>query len=332
MPVKVLLDTDIGSDIDDAVCLAYLLAQPECDLVGISCMTSNATRAYQLAGEYRRRGRTVVLGGVHPTLLPDEALQYCDAVVVGEAEGVWEQVVADVQARQLQRVYHQPYPSLERYISMGNRRNTKKRLFDVVPVMTTRGCPYNCEFCCVHDIFGRRIRHLPVDNVVRDIQESGGKIFIFLDDNIIGAGRKCIDRAYRFFNRLKDTGIEWAGQTCLNIVEHDGLLKAAARSGAKVFLIGFESTHEDALLLMNKQINLRPGTRNFKDAIRKIHDHGIAIIGGIMFGTDVDTNSNVLGILPSYIRIFPVGLSPSPEFFFFFSHFLYPQMSEWGVF
>jgi len=254
----------------------------DCDLVGISCMTSNAVRAYELAGEYRRRGRTVVLGGVHPTLLPDEALRHCDAVVVGEAEGVWEQVVADVQARRLQRVYHCPYPSLERYISMGNRRNTKKRLFDVVPVMTTRGCPYNCEFCCVHDIFGRRIRHLPVDNVVRDIEESGGKIFIFLDDNIIG------DPVYakQLFRAVKPLKIKWAGQASVSFIKDEEMMRLASESGCKGLFFGLETVSQTELNRMRKSIK---ELDKIGEAVQKVKDFGIYFHASMIFGFDSDT-------------------------------------------
>lgn len=117
----------------------------ECDLVGISCMTANAPWAYALSEEFRKRGKKVVLGGVHPTILPEEALRHADSVVVGEAEGVWEDVCRDAAAGTLKRRYHRPFPSLDRYVPMGSRRNTKKRAFGVVPVMTTRGCPYYAE-------------------------------------------------------------------------------------------------------------------------------------------------------------------------------------------
>jgi len=256
--------------------------EEECDLVGISCMTSNATRAYDLAREYRKRGRTVVLGGVHPTLLPDEALQYSDAVVVGEAEGVWEQVVADVQARKVQRVYHQPYPSLERYVSMGNRRNTKKRIFDVVPVMTTRGCPYNCEFCCVHDIFGRRIRHLPVANVVRDIEESGGKIFIFLDDNIIG------DPGYakQLFRAIKPLKIKWVGQASVSFIKDEEMMRLASESGCKGLFFGLESVSQKQLNRMRKSIK---EVDKIGEAIQKVKDFGIYFHASMIFGFDSDT-------------------------------------------
>jgi radical SAM superfamily enzyme YgiQ (UPF0313 family) len=256
--------------------------EEECDLVGISCMTANATRAYDLAREYRKRGRAVVLGGVHPTLLPEEALQYCDAVVVGEAEGVWEQVVADAQQRQLQKVYHQPYPSLQRYVSMRDRRNTKKRLFDVVPVMTTRGCPYNCDFCCVHDIFGRRIRHLPVENVVRDIEESNGKIFIFLDDNIIG------DPVYakRLFQAIKPLKIKWVGQASLSFVKDKEMMQLASQCGCKGLFFGLESVSKSQLLRMRKSIK---EVDKIGEAVRMVKDFGIYFHASMIFGFDSDT-------------------------------------------
>ena len=153
--------------------------EEQCDLVGISCMTSNAPRAYDIAAEFRKRGKKVILGGVHPTILPNEALQYADSIVAGEAEGVWESILEDFKNNTMKRIYHHPFPSLDRRIVMKNRRESKRRLFDVIPIMTTRGCPYSCEFCSVSIMYGKKIRHVPIDNVVHDIEESRGKKFIF---------------------------------------------------------------------------------------------------------------------------------------------------------
>ncbi|MFW6181493.1 MAG: B12-binding domain-containing radical SAM protein [Spirochaetota bacterium] len=259
--------------------------EESCDLVGISCMTSNAARAYDLAREFRSRGRKVVLGGVHPTLLPAEALEHCDAVVVGEVEGVWERLVGDARSGRLQKVYHHPQPSLERYVGMKNRRNTKKRLFDVVPVMTTRGCPYSCEFCCVHDIFGRRIRHVPVENVVRDIEDSGGKIFIFLDDNIIG------EPAYakQLFRAISPLGIRWVGQASLSFVKDTELIRLARDSGCRGLFFGLESVSRTQLARMRKSIKELAG---IEEAIRKIKEYGIYFHASLIFGFDSDTTDS----------------------------------------
>ena len=127
-----------------------------------------------------------------------------------------------------------------------------------------------------------------INDVIAEINSISDKRLFIIDDNIIGSGQNSIDRAFALFTRLKECRKEWAGQTCLNIVEHKGLLKVAADSGAKVFLIGFESIEQAVLDGMGKKINTRPTTRNFKEVINKIHDHGIAIIGGFIFGTDDD--------------------------------------------
>ena len=269
--------------------------EEECDLVGISCMTSNATRAYQLAGEFRKRGRAVVLGGVHPTLLPDEALEHCDAVVVGEAEGVWEQVVADAQAGKLRRIYHHPYPSLERYVGMHDRRSTKKRLFDVVPVMTTRGCPYNCEFCCVHDIFGRRIRHLPIANVVRDIEESEGRIFIFLDDNIIGDP----EYAKKLFQAIAPLKIKWVGQASLSFIKDEQMMRLASRCGCKGLFFGLETVSRSQLQRMRKSIK---EVDKIGEAVRKVKDFGIYFHASMIFGFDSDTTDTFPETLDFLVR------------------------------
>jgi len=254
----------------------------ESDLVGISCMTSNAPRAYYLADEFRKRGKTVVIGGVHPTILPDEALGHADSVVIGEAEGVWEQLLADVQRDRLQRKYHKPFPSLDRYVHIRHRKGTKKRLFGAVPVMTTRGCPYNCEFCCVHDIFGRRIRHVPVENVVRDIRESGGKTILFLDDNIIGDPKY----AKELFRAIKPLKIRWGGQASISFVRETEMMRLAAESGCIGLFFGLESVSKSQLLAMRKSLK---DLEQVGDAIQRVKDFGIHFHASMIFGFDDDT-------------------------------------------
>jgi radical SAM superfamily enzyme YgiQ (UPF0313 family) len=252
------------------------------DLVGISCMTANAPRAYQLAREFKRRGRTVVLGGVHPTLLPEEALAVADAVVEGEAESVWEQLLADFAQGRLQRKYHGPIPTLERYIPLHQRQTVRKRLFNVLPVMSTRGCPYSCEFCCVSDLFGTKIRHVPVANVVRDIEESRGKIFIFLDDNIIG------NPAYAktLFEAIKPLKIKWVGQASISFVRDTRLMKLAAESGCAALFFGLESVRESQMQKMRKSIK---SVSDLEAAVNKVRDIGIHFHASLVFGFDDDT-------------------------------------------
>ncbi len=256
----------------------------ECDLVGISCMTSNAPRAYHLAGEFRKRGKTVILGGVHPTILPEEALCYADSVVIGEAEGVWERLLDDFQKGNLQKTYHVPNPPLDKYIALKHRKLTKKRLFHVLPVMTTRGCPYNCEFCCVSHIFGKKIRHIPVENVVRDIEESGGKNFLFMDDNIIGHS----EYAKKLFKAIKPLRINWIGQASLSFVQDNELMRLACESGCGALFVGVETVSENQLKRMKKSFN---ELQRVEKAIRKVKDLGIHFHASIVFGFDDDTTA-----------------------------------------
>jgi len=255
----------------------------DCDLVGISCMTSNAARAYELAREFKQRGKTVVLGGVHPTLLPDEALRHGDSIVIGEAEGVWAQLLEDHQRGCLKKTYHDPRPDLSVYVPKDFSKITKRYLFSLVPIMTSRGCPYHCDFCCVTDLFGKEIRHVPVDNIVRDIKESGRKRFMFLDDNIIGHP----DYAKELFAALLPLKISWVGQSSISmLVKSDELLNLASESGCKGLFIGLESVKEAQMRSLRKSFNSLHGLEN---ALKKLRKAGIFVNASMIFGFDEDT-------------------------------------------
>ncbi len=256
--------------------------EADCDLVGISCMTSNAPRAYYLSGEFRKRGKKVVLGGVHPTLLSEEALGYCDAVVVGECETVWEKLLIDFQEGKLQRIYHDESPCLDGYISMKYRKPAKNRLFNVIPLMTTRGCPYSCEFCCVSGLYGKKIRHIPIANIVRQLEQYNNKTYIFLDDNIIG------DPVYAkaLFKAIKPFKIKWVGQSSISFVQDTGLMKLAAESGCVGLFFGVESVSETQLSRMPKSIKQ---IEKIEEAVKKVKDIGIHFHASVVFGFDSDT-------------------------------------------
>ena len=255
----------------------------DCDLVAISCLTANAPRAYDLCREFKKRGKTVVLGGVHPTILPDEALQHADCVVKGEAEGVWETLLKDFQNGGLKRQYHDPTPDLGKYIPKDFSRIMKKRLFSLIPIMTTKGCPYNCDFCCVTDLFGKKIRHVPIENVVRDIKESGAKNFIFLDDNIIGDAKY----AKELFKAIKPLNIKWVGQASVSLlVGDDELIQLASDSGCKKLFFGIESVSIEQLKTMRKSMK---DIEHLEEAFKKIKNMGILIHASMVFGFDNDT-------------------------------------------
>ena len=255
----------------------------DCDLVGISCMTANAPRAYELCAEFRKRGKSVVLGGVHPSILPHEAMQHADCVVVGEAEGVWETLLDDFQHHSLKREYHNPDPDLHKYVPKDFSTVINKSKFHIIPIMTTRGCPYDCEFCCVTDLYGKKIRHIPIENVVRDIKSSGAKNFLFLDDNIIGHKRY----AKELFRAIKPLKIKWGGQASVSLlVEDNELLQLAAESGCKSLFIGIESVSVEQLKTMRKGIK---EIAHLENSLKKIKKMGILIHASMVFGFDNDT-------------------------------------------
>ncbi len=255
----------------------------ECDLVGISCMTANAPRAYELAKEFKKRNKTVVLGGVHPTILPDEALLHADCVVIGEAECAWGKVLEDFQKNCLQKKYHEPNVDLEKYVPKNFSKIIQKHLFNIVPILTTRGCPYNCEFCCVTNLYGKEIRHVPIPNVIRDIKESGAKNFMFLDDNIIGHPIY----AKELFKALIPLKIKWVGQASVSLLVRDTeLLKLAAESGCKVLFFGLESVSEKQMKTMHKSIK---EIAHLEEGLKKIMKMGIMVHASMIFGFDNDT-------------------------------------------
>jgi radical SAM superfamily enzyme YgiQ (UPF0313 family) len=271
----------------------------DCDLVGLSCMTSNAPRAYGLAREFKKRGKTVVMGGVHPTILPEEALGYADSVVIGEAEGVWARLLDDLQNGQLRKTYHDACPPLDQYVHVKPRKGLKKGTFHVVPVMTTRGCPYECDFCCVHDIYGATVRHVPVANVVRHIVDSEGRVFMFLDDNIFG------DRRYakELFEAIKPLKIKWGGQGGLSFARDPELLRLARDSGCGALFYGIESVSEYRLGKMRKSMRK---IEDIREAIRRLRKAGIYSLASVVFGFDEDTTQTFAETL-SFLEESQVG-------------------------
>ncbi len=257
------------------------------DLVAITCMTPLAPRAYDISTRFRDKGIPVVLGGIHASMVSQEAADFADAVVIGEAEEIWPTVLQDFEAGKLRKTYSSNRPSLKNLPCP--RRDLFSPGYFIETVQTSRGCPFDCTFCSVSRFNGAHYRFRPVDEVVEEISDLKGDRLFFIDDNIVGSGERGTKRALELFERLKHLGKEWGSQICISVVESPELLRKAAESGAKWFFIGFESVEAETLAAMNKQVNLRPTTRSFKDAIRKIQEKGIAVVGGFIFGNDTDT-------------------------------------------
>jgi len=204
-------------------------------------------------------------------------------VVVGEAEGVWDTLLKDFQINELKERYHEPKPDLAKYVRKDFKKILKNRLFKMIPVMTTRGCPYNCEFCCVTNLFGKKIRHIPIENVVSDILDSGAKNIMFLDDNIIGHPKY----AKALFKAIKPLKVNWVGQASVSLlVADDELMQLAADSGCKAMFFGIESVSVDQLQTLRKALK---EIEHLESALKKIKKMGILIHASMVFGFDNDT-------------------------------------------
>jgi radical SAM superfamily enzyme YgiQ (UPF0313 family) len=253
------------------------------DLVAMTVETYTAKRAYQIAGEYRRRGVPVVMGGYHPTFLPDESLQHADAVAIGEAEGLWPQIVGDAQAGRLRRVYRQSSLLPLTGLTMDRRIFAGKRYAPVGLVQTGRGCRFACDFCSIHAFYGSQVRHWPVDQVVAEIEALDHKLVVLVDDNLF-TNPTHTETLLRALIPLK---IHWACQVSLDIAANTRLLDLMARSGCLIALIGFESLDERNLAQMKKKWNLKHN--DYATVVQKFRDRGIMLCGTFVFGYDHDT-------------------------------------------
>jgi radical SAM superfamily enzyme YgiQ (UPF0313 family) len=253
------------------------------DLVALTVETYNARRAYQIATQFRRRGVPVVMGGYHPTFLPDEALQFADAVVVGDAEGLWPQLVRDAQGGRLKKIYRQPdYPPLNGLIP--DRRIFRgKRYAPAALVQYGRGCRFACEFCSIHAFYGANLRQRPVGEVVAEIEALERKHIFLVDDNIFVD----VPQAQELFQALIPLKIRWSCQISIDVAGDDALMKLLKKSGCTTAVIGFESLNERNLAQMKKKWNLRHG--DYATSVQKFRDHGVMIYGSFVFGYDDDT-------------------------------------------
>ena len=259
------------------------------DLVALTATTAQADRAYAIAGEFRKRGVTVVMGGVHATVLPDEASLHADAVCVGEGENIWPAMLEDFEAGALKPRYaSKDYPSVTKLVSP-RVDIVKHECYSMFPVMATKGCPNDCDFCSIRHTGGHRILMKPVEQVMAEIAELEQynksplkKYYMFFDDNLY------INRDYtmKLFTALKDMRIHWNGHGTLNTAKDDEVLDLMAGSGCRFFFIGFESISEASLKEVNKAKSNRVG--EYEAAIMNLNRRGIIPAGYFIFGFDND--------------------------------------------
>jgi radical SAM superfamily enzyme YgiQ (UPF0313 family) len=257
----------------------------DADLVAITAMTPQAPRAYQLASRFRAAGKAVVMGGFHASNLPDEALQHVNSVVVGEGELIWPRLLADYRAGSLQSLYRSDaliemtaIPTARRELFAG-----KKYLFTNT-LQTTRGCPFDCEFCSVTAFYGRKYRKRPVDAVLRELAELRQKnsFAFFVDDNLVA------DRNYalELFAGMKGAGFKWLSHAPIDFADDRAFIKAAGEAGCVGLFVGFESLNQEVLKSMGKVTNT---AQSYLDDAQVFRDAGIGILGSFVMGSDGDT-------------------------------------------
>jgi radical SAM superfamily enzyme YgiQ (UPF0313 family) len=249
-------------------------------LVGISTLTSNALHAYSIADEFRKKGKTVVLGGYHPSALPEEAIQHADAVVIGEAEISWPQLLRDFENRELKPFYRAPLVNPK---MIPSPRRTPGNFPYIGVIQASRGCPYQCRFCAINNVEGSRFRARPIERVIEEIKSLKTGRFMFADSSLT------IDKKFtkQLFQEMIGLNKKFSCYGNINVLQDDDeLLSLAKKAGCETWLIGFESINQESLLYIGKSSNK---VQDYLSAVKKISENEMRIVGLFIFGFDTDT-------------------------------------------
>lgn len=260
--------------------------QENTDLVGISVETYAAKRAYEIASQFRERKIPVVLGGYHPTLAPEDALEHSDSIVVGNAEGIWEKVIEDARHGEIKRIYqggrdkNLVFALPQRDIFSG------KRYLPIALLEAGRGCRFRCDFCSVTAYHRNQFFRRPIEDIIGEVRKLKKNLIFFVDDNIIGD----IPSAKKLFEALIPEKIKWIGQCSVNAANDDELIRLMARSGCVGLLIGLESLDMRNIGQMGKDQNA--AVANYSNLLGKLRNSGIIVYGTFVFGYDQDDISS----------------------------------------
>ena len=257
----------------------------ETDLVGISAMTCYVNRGYEIADAFRARGVPVVMGGVHPSFMPQEALKHCDAVVIGEVELVLDKLLDDLERGEMRGTYKSDRLHPMENLPMPRYDLIKKnRYVNRTFVQTSRGCHQGCTFCAEPLMNGLKFRYRPVEEVLREVESCGSRMISINDADFFGTA----ERPKEVMRALKGRGIHWQAGVTSKLAQDDRMLELAAESGCTLLSIGFESITRSTLTSVHKHVN-RPET--FVSLVEKVHSYGIMVFGLFMFGFDGDDGS-----------------------------------------
>jgi radical SAM superfamily enzyme YgiQ (UPF0313 family) len=260
------------------------------DLVGITAMTQQAPRAYQIADRFRARGVPVVLGGIHPSLMVREAKMHADSVVVGEAEGVWSTLLSDLQGKNLRPVYRNTAPVDMTQSPVPRYDLLPRESRQVVWIQTSRGCPHSCSFCAASNVFGKRYRRKRIDQVMEEIERVksllGDVRIAFGDDNLFSPQNR--REMASFLARLKACNIRWAAEADISIALYDDFLARLSESGCTFMFVGLESLSDTALAQIDPNGIKRRLRERYPELIAKLQSRGIGVVGAFIAGLDGD--------------------------------------------
>jgi len=253
------------------------------DLVGITAMTATVPRAYEICRMFNKRSIPVVIGGFHPTFNIDEAGEYADVVVAGPAAGAWQQILRDFENRKLKKVYHGD-PAQELPSRLPKHLLKKSAYVSVNTTYATLGCRNECSFCSITSFYkGNRYKR-KISEVIAELQSFKERFFMFIDDNLT----QDKEYVYELLAEMIPLQKKWVTQASIEISDDPKLLELMRKSGCAGLFIGLESFSENALCSQNKQIK---SPQYYKEAVQKIHDHGIFVEAGMIFGFDFDRSS-----------------------------------------
>jgi len=257
------------------------------DLVALPVETYTAKRSYSIASEFRRRNVPVVLGGIHTTLVPDEAVKYADVIVLGDSELLWGKILEDAKKKSLKKTYfHKANERILETIKPDRSIFEGRKFLPIDLIETGRGCYFNCDFCAVTAVHQRTYRTKSVEDIVKEVQSVKSKNIYFVDDNFVAN----FERTKDLCDELSPLKIRWTSQGSVNMADDKELLSKLEKSGCFNMLIGFESLNPKALELMGK--SWASSKRDYSEAMKKIRDHGITVYATFVFGYDTDTKDD----------------------------------------
>ncbi len=268
------------------------------DLVGISAMIQNVDRAYEIAAQFRARGLYVVIGGIHPTVLPEEVALHADTVIVGEAEELWPRFLRDFENGEAQRIYRDPpqhhidltKSPMPRYelLHASNSVRDPHYYYNFIPMQASRGCPHACDFCLVSDIYGRKNRRKSIEQIRAEIlaikKHLPNRLIGFVDDNLF------LDRRFsrELLQALAELEIRWAATSDIAVGADPDLLRRIYRAGCLFLFIGIESFDSENLSGMNPNHWKMKQLGNYERNLHNIQENGIIVLGSFIVGLDHD--------------------------------------------